>query len=235
VARFERIEDDANVFVGPINHPKLMLKPCTREWAVEAWIRYTGPWGGFARLNETYAHICGSSEEGYYLSHIGVRAGFQFRLDGGNTPESGCGLLPTIRYEGNFAGRDPNHDVHFASKLAALVPPPRLNLIRYHGILAPSARDRARIVPGGEDEPEAPSDSTHQVCPHRLSWCQLLARVFSIDVTECPDCGGQMKIIAALTDRASIRSYLEGVGLPARPPPIAQARPTQQSEFEYAA
>ena len=120
-------------------------------------------------------------------------------------------------------------------KLAALIPPPRLNLIRYHGILAPSARGRAKVVAGGGNEPKAQSDSTHQPCPHRLSWCQLLARVFSIDVTECPDCGGQMKIIAALTDPASIRSYLEGVGLSARPPPIAQARPAQQSEFEYAA
>ena len=108
-------------------------------------------------------------------------------------------------------------------KLAALVPPPRLNLIRYHGILAPNARDRASIVPGGENEPECHCESSHQPCPHRLSWCQLLARVFSIDVSACPDCGGQMKIIAVLTDPASIRSYLEGVGLPARPPPIAPA------------
>jgi hypothetical protein len=118
------------------------------------------------------------------------------------------------------------------AKLAALIPPPRLNLIRYHGILAPSARDRAQIVPGGANEPEVQSESTHQPCPHRLSWCQLLARVFAIDVTECPDCGGRMRIVAALTDPASIRSYLEGVGLSARPPPIAPARTAQQSEFE---
>ena len=38
--------------------------------------------------------------------------------------------------------------------------------------------------------------------------------------------------IAALTDPASIRSYLDGIGLSARPPPIAQARPSPQSEFE---
>ncbi len=31
-------------------------------------------------------------------------------------------------------------------KLAALVPPPRLNLIRYHGVLAPNARNRKHIV-----------------------------------------------------------------------------------------
>ena len=112
-ARFERIDDDANVLVGPINNPKLMLKSCPREWTVEAWIRYTGPWGGFASWNGTYAHICGSSEEGYFLSHTGVRAGFQFRLEGGDAPEAEYGILPIMRYEGNFAGRDPNHDVHF--------------------------------------------------------------------------------------------------------------------------
>ena len=112
VARFASVDDDVNVFVGPLNHPKLMLKPCTREWTVEAWIRYTGPWGGFAR-NTTYAHLCGSSEEGYHLSHIGVRAGFQLLLEGGSAPDAGHGLLPTSRYEGNFAGKDPNHDVHY--------------------------------------------------------------------------------------------------------------------------
>ena len=33
-------------------------------------------------------------------------------------------------------------------KLAALVPPPRLNLVRYHGVLAPTSPDQAQIVPG---------------------------------------------------------------------------------------
>ncbi len=34
-------------------------------------------------------------------------------------------------------------------KLAALVPPPRFHLVRYHGILAPCASGRDRVVPGG--------------------------------------------------------------------------------------
>ena len=33
-------------------------------------------------------------------------------------------------------------------ELSALVPPPRLHLIRYHGVLAPASADRAQIVPG---------------------------------------------------------------------------------------
>jgi hypothetical protein len=35
-------------------------------------------------------------------------------------------------------------------KLAALVPPPRFHLVRYHGVLGPCASDRDRIVPAGE-------------------------------------------------------------------------------------
>jgi len=35
-------------------------------------------------------------------------------------------------------------------KLAALVPPPRFHLVRYHGVLGPCASERDRIVPAGE-------------------------------------------------------------------------------------
>ncbi len=41
-----------------------------------------------------------------------------------------------------------------------------------------------------------------------------------------------MNIIAALTEPSSIRKYLEGVGLSARAPPIAKARPQPQQEFD---
>ena len=43
-------------------------------------------------------------------------------------------------------------------KLAALVPPARLNLIRYHGVLAPAAADRAQIVPGPRSLTEVRED-----------------------------------------------------------------------------
>lgn len=131
-------------------------------------------------------------------------------------------------------------------KLAALVPPPRLNLVRYHGVLAPNAAGREQIVPGCCAEGD--EDGADTTCSHgdyvstpepskptyRLSWARLLARVFRIDVTVCPHCGGKMKIIAALTEPASIRAYLDGVGLDSHPPPVAPARPQPQTEFEYA-
>ena len=48
----------------------------------------------------------------------------------------------------------------------------------------------------------------------------LLARVFALDVTVCPACGGRLRLIAALTHPASVRRDLQGVGLPTEPPPL---------------
>ncbi len=76
-------------------------------------------------------------------------------------------------------------------KLAALVPPPRLNLVRYHGVLAPNATDRAQIVPGPKpaDEATDTGGSEGETTPaqrrHRLAWAVLLARVFQFDLTVC--------------------------------------------------
>ena len=121
-------------------------------------------------------------------------------------------------------------------KLAALVPP-RLNLVRYHGVLAPSAAARAQIVVGPPAE-EAEAGGNGEPTPvgraHRLAWAVLLARVFRIDVTLCPQCGGRMRIIACLTHPDSIRTCLAGMGLASRAPPIAPARPSPQPELQYA-
>jgi hypothetical protein len=49
--------------------------------------------------------------------------------------------------------------LEFMQRLAALVPRPRLNLIRFHGVLAPHAKLRAQIVP-------SVSLSVPQTCDH---------------------------------------------------------------------
>ena len=78
---------------------------------------------------------------------------------------------------------------------------------------------------------DADRESSAAACGHRLRWATLLARVFSSDISECTACGGRLRIIASLTDPASIRTYLEEVGLPAIPPPRAPPQP----QFEFAA
>jgi len=58
-----------------------------------------------------------------------------------------------VRYELKTPYRDGTTHVifeplDFIGKLAALVPPPRANLTRFHGAFAPNSRYRARVVPG---------------------------------------------------------------------------------------
>jgi hypothetical protein len=50
-------------------------------------------------------------------------------------------------------------------------------------------------------------------------------RVFDIDIEHCPNCGGELKIKAAIEDPAVIVRILSHLGLPARAPPRSPARP----------
>ena len=124
--------------------------------------------------------------------------------------------------------------LEFMQRLTALVPRPRLHLIRFHGVLAPSsttsAKLRALVVP---QVPEAPAQTTQPAaceasCAHhrpvRLSWAKLLKRVFEIDMEYCPNCGGELKIIAAILEQPVIEKILTHLGLQARAPPRAPAR-----------
>ncbi|NKB69508.1 MAG: hypothetical protein GKR89_20755 [Candidatus Latescibacteria bacterium] len=63
----------------------------------------------------------------------------------------------------------------------------------------------------------------------------LLARVFAVDVTVCPACGGRRRLIAVWSDPASVRRYLSGVGRPSQPPPLTPPRPPPQTEWDFAA
>ena len=49
--------------------------------------------------------------------------------------------------------------LEFMQRLGALVPRPRLHLIRFHGVLAPNAGLRAAVVPGPPEKPGVPAAS----------------------------------------------------------------------------
>jgi hypothetical protein len=132
--------------------------------------------------------------------------------------------------------------------LAALVPRPRVNLTRYHGVFAPNSPMRRAIVPTPGDHPRrrkpkdfaTPQAIRQQQCPDPpsdatapptapLTWAQRLKRVFEIDITRCPFCGGQLRVIADITDPALIGKILAHVNSrapPRLPPARAEPRTT---------
>ncbi len=113
--------------------------------------------------------------------------------------------------------------LEFMQRLAALVPRPRLHLIRFHGVLAPHARLRGAIVP----TPAPTTTALATDCAHapgaatRMSWARLLKRVF--DIERCPRAAINLKMIRcdrrASGDRAHthiwdmvLNSYTLGIG-----------------------
>jgi len=157
-----------------------------------------------------------------------------------------------IEYELRRPWRDGTTGVVFEpleliEKLVALVPAPRGHLVRYHGVLAGRARWRPLVVRDRGGAPGAPAEeSSGKVAPsekpsgepreRRLSWADLMKRVFAVDVLECPRCGGRRKLIAVITEPAVIVAILESLGLPTRAPPPAPARRAdggEQDELDW--
>jgi hypothetical protein len=52
-----------------------------------------------------------------------------------------------------------------------------------------------------------------------LSRAKLLKRVFDLGLEHCPNCGGELKIIAAILEQPVIEKILTHLGLQARAPP----------------
>ncbi|HUF81464.1 MAG TPA: transposase [Burkholderiales bacterium] len=109
--------------------------------------------------------------------------------------------------------------VDFIAKLAALVPPPRAHLTRFHGVFAPNAALRAQLTPSGrgkrpatDAEPADGNANDEQRTPEErrraMTWAQRLKRVFGIDVNVCVHCGGAVRIVASVEEPAAIRAVL---------------------------
>ena len=94
----------------------------------------------------------------------------------------------------------------FVARLAALVPRPRLNLTRFHGVFAPNCKHRERIVPTGETQQSSPDKP---LAP--MIWIQRLKRVFAIDIQTCPKCAGKLRVIACIENPKVIATILEHI------------------------
>jgi hypothetical protein len=114
-------------------------------------------------------------------------------------------------------------------KLAALVPLPRMHLVRYGGCLAPHSHLRGAIIPTPRQQGIEDEAATDTGAP-RWRWARLLKRVFALDMARCPFCQqGSLRIIAAITHGEVIRKVLRHLKLAADPPPIAPARLRQEA------
>lgn len=102
--------------------------------------------------------------------------------------------------------------VDFMARLAALVPKPRVNLTRYHGVLAPNHRWRGWVTPAKRGKGLKTIDNAEVRSPAErhaaMTWAQRLKRVFNVDVEVCGRCGGSAKVIACIDEQETIDRIL---------------------------
>ncbi len=141
----------------------------------------------------------------------------------------------------------------FVRRLAALIPPPWLNLTRFHGVFAANSHHRkllaalvapgagsvtCRLGPGANavDASEAlaaPPEPEPMPKHLRIAWSELLRRSFGLDVLACPRChGGRMRLVATIKDKTVIDKILRHLGWPTEPPPAAPPRAPPQLQFD---
>jgi hypothetical protein len=136
----------------------------------------------------------------------------------------------------------------FMAKVAALVPKPRANLTRYHGVLVamphhPNSKRRIFVTPakrgkGNTQKQGLKADEPALVdCHQSMTWAERLKRVFNIDITICSRCGGAVRIIACIEEPLGIKKILAHLdvksGTPAKVNQIPEPRaPPQESLFD---
>ena len=124
----------------------------------------------------------------------------------------------------------------FLARVIMHIPEPRRHLVRYYGAYSNVSRGKRRrqdeadigaAPPDGRHVPSASAarDQSHDARALRRSWAQLIKRVYEVDPLLCPSCGGEMRIIAFITDHdvvdAILRHLVKAVARSPRGPPGA--------------
>ena len=94
----------------------------------------------------------------------------------------------------------------------------------------------AEIVAAPAPVEQMPPEAVSAEPPHRQAaryvWALLLARIYEVLPLLGPQCGGEMKIIAFMTERPAIRQILGHLGEPTSPPRLMPARGPPRWEMQ---
>ena len=122
----------------------------------------------------------------------------------------------------------------FLSRLASLVPRPRVHLIRFHGVFAPHCKYRSLIIPQSVlIDKTSPKEQKKAKKPYTIGWAKMLKRVFDIDIQICSKCGGQIKVISAIHNQQVIKRILNSLGESSTVPELSPSRGPPETEHDY--
>jgi len=215
--RITLIDRDVPSYFRSLEH---LLRYCARPpFALERLSVSRGPDGQIARIRYVLPRHKAANWVGPSRSRKSTRPGANGVVD----------LLP----------------FEFLDRLADFVPPPRKHRHRYHGVFAPNHKlrravtalaignigKRRQAATGGHAAGGQPTggccDTQAKLRSHdtsRIAWAKLMARVGEEFPLQCPACGGDIRLIAFITEPGPIRKILTHLGEPLEPPPVSPAR-----------
>jgi len=129
--------------------------------------------------------------------------------------EEGVVRIVSDKTEGPTAGTHVFEPLEFLALLLAHLPRKNEIYVRYYG--AYSARRRAAwrksgVRPNRQFLAEEPLEPVpERVRARRRRWAELLRKIWDVDVSTCPRCGGEMTILAFTMDPAVIDATLRRV------------------------
>ena len=107
-------------------------------------------------------------------------------------------------------------------------------MLRYWGYYSNVSRGKRRAAArrlagtGDPDGDSLPDDEPFRR-RDRLTWAVLIKKIYEIDPLLCPYCGAEMKIIAFITEHATVARILRHIRMPPqRPEPLAHSPPLQE-------
>ena len=88
-------------------------------------------------------------------------------------------------------------------------------------LLGDKAVSTDQVPVAAEDQPEA---DLNKLFSTAFLWAMLIAKIYEICPVICPQCGGELTIVAFLTNLDSIQRLLIHIGEPVSPPQIVLTR-----------
>ncbi len=109
--------------------------------------------------------------------------------------------------------------MEFMALLAGHIPSPYESLVYYYGIYSSSYRGKEKRENANE---EVQVEEVRGTGKSNSTWARLIQKIFEVDVLRCTKCGGEMKVIAFITEQKSVRKILDHIGEKTkRAPPLS--------------
>ena len=104
----------------------------------------------------------------------------------------------------------------FLARVIMHIPDPRRHLVRYYGWYSNVSRGKRRqeeggVAPRGEGLSASSvrkREDGPDIRARRRSWAQLIKRIYEVDPLVCLSCGGEMKVIAFITEHEVVDKIL---------------------------